>query len=246
MPMLCLGLMAGAATAQEDNNDEAMYYVADYNIAWESLMEWNNIYQKHSVPILQALVDEEVISGWSAWMHNTGGDYNWRMVISSANWDNMDNFWDEYLSRFPEKIMQETGHILTSHRDQIWDAALVKYADDASETKYIYEALYQVNFGDMQQWNQTMQDKEVPMWDKAMDNDIIKGYVVLGHNTGDRYNHGRVYLFTEWDKMDDFNGMMMENIVSDPQLWTKIGSMMQAHTDVIWERVPSQAASSSQ
>ncbi|MDX1586778.1 MAG: hypothetical protein R3222_08535, partial [Balneolaceae bacterium] len=58
-------------------------------------------------------------------------------------------------------------------------------------------------------------------------------------------NHGRVYLFTEWDKMDDFNGMMMENIVSDPQLWTKIGSMMQAHTDVIWERVPSQAASSS-
>ncbi len=237
-------LLFSTVTAQEETDQENMYYVADYNIKWESIFEWNKIYREHSVPILQSLEDEGVISGWSAWMHNTGGQYNWRLVVASSTWDNYDEFWDEYLSRFPEEEMEKTGHIVTAHRDQVWNADIIKYADNADSTQYIYEALYQVNFGNMEQWNKTMNEKEVPLWDKALEDNMISGYVVLGHNTGDRYNHGRVYLFNEWDKMDDFQSYVMGNILSDEELWNQMGSKIIDHTDTIWERVHKQTEDS--
>lgn len=242
--LVCLVIFGSTTYAQQQDQDTTnLYYVADYNIAWESILEWNKMYQDHSVPILQGLVDDGVITGWSAWMHNTGAEYNWRMVIESSTWDNLDQFWDQYLSGYPEDVMEESGDMLTAHRDQIWDASMVKFAENVSDTKYIYEALYQVNFSNMESWNSIMQEREIPVWDKAMENDLINGYVVLGHNTGDRYNHGRVYLFSEWDTMDDFHGYIMEDILSDAKLWNKVGSMIEAHTDAIWERVPDQLQS---
>lgn len=240
MQLVCLLLLVSIVYAQQNQDTTNVYYVADYNIEWESLLEWNQMYREHSVPLLQDLEDEGIITGWSAWMHNTGGDYNWRLVLGSSNWDNFDEFWDRYLSGHPEDVMEQSGDMLTSHRDQIWDAAMVRYAENADETKYIYEALYQIKFSNMQSWNSTMKEREVPLWDDALENDLIKGYVVLGHNTGDLYNHGRVYLFSEWDDMDDFNGSVMGEILSDAELWNQMGSMIEAHTDAIWESVPKQ------
>lgn len=242
--MLSLLLFGVTVFAQQNQDTTAVYYVADYNVEWESLMEWNQMYRDHSVPTLQELEEEGIITGWSAWMHNTGGEYNWRLVIGSSDWDNYDEFWDRYLSGYPEEVMEQSGDMLTSHRDQIWDAALVRYAENVDETQYIYEALYQIKFSNMPSWNSTMREREVPLWDAALEDGLIKGYVVLGHNTGDRYNHGRVYLFSEWDDMDDFTGSVMGEILSDAELWNRMGSMIEAHTDAIWERVPDQVEES--
>lgn len=235
MVLIFLGTLS--AGAQDDADSGGLFYIADYNIDWQSLADWNEAYWEHSVPILQTLVDEGIITGWSAWQHNSGGDYNWRMVIDAADWDNFNEFWDEYLGRLPEEAMQQTSPMIRSHRDQIWDNEMSNFPESAADAKWAYEALYQVDFTDIEEWTDDMKDKDISVWNSAMEKGLLAGWAVMGHNTGDRFNHGQVFLFQEWDQMDDFMNYSFEAIMSDEERWTKIGSMMKGHTDAIWERV---------
>ncbi len=238
-------LISSTAFAQDENTSPNQLYVADYDIEWGSIFEWIQIYQEHTVPLLQELQEEGVIEGWSAWVHNSGGEYNFRMVFEAQQWDDFDNFWDEFLSRASDDYEGNPEAMIKAHRDQIWNISKEKYGEDIDDAKYVYISLYQVKFSDMSEWNKTVKEKEYPLWDQAMEDNQISGYLVLGHNTGDRYNHKRVYLFDNWDHMDEFSNTVVGTLASDAELWKKYGGMIQAHTDVIWERVPDKPASES-
>lgn len=224
--------------AQENTDTTAVYYIADYDIEWESLMEWNESYRNHSVPLLRALEEEGIITRWSAWMHNSAGEYNWRMVVGSTGWDKLDEFWDEYLGRMPEEAMQQTSGMIRAHSDQIWDATMVNYGDQADQTKYAYELLYRVDFSDMSAMMENTRENEIPRWNDGIEQGMITGWVILGHNTGGSYNHGVVWLFDDWDKMDDFAEYALEYVLTDEDKFKEVFSMINDHTDIIWESVP--------
>lgn len=236
--LVSIFLCSFTAIAQDEAESGGLFYIADYNIDWQSLGDWNNSYREHSVPILQTLVDEGIITGWSAWQHNSGGEYNWRMVINAADWDNYNEFWEKYLGRIPSEVMQQTSQMIRSHRDEIWDNEGANFPDYASDAMWVYEALYQVDFKDIEAWNKDLNDKDISVWNSAIEKGLLSGWAIMGHNTGGRFNHGQVFLFKEWDQMDDFMNYSSEAMMSDEERWNKIGTMMKGHTDAIWERVP--------
>lgn len=64
------------------------------------------------------------------------------------------------------------------------------------------------------------------------------GWVVLGHNPGGSYNHGVVWLFDEWDKLDDFASYTSKYVTKDEAKFTEVFSIIRDHTDIIWVSVP--------
>lgn len=231
-------LLATTSFAQQDGETNIQQYVADYAIAWQDLPEWTEMHHEQTVPVLDSLVEAGTIEGWSAWEHHTGSEYNWRMIIDAREWDDFDNFWDGFFGAFSEEDFERSGNMIQAHRDLIWDTPEVEISESAESITWAYEGLYQINFSDMQAWNADWEEVVVPILEEAMANDILAGWVVNDHNTGYRFNRVQVFLFEEWDDIDDFWNMFIGGLTSNPDTWDRIGSMIQAHDDVIWHRVP--------
>jgi hypothetical protein len=102
----------------------------------------------------------------------------------------------------------------------------------------MYESLFQVSFSDMEEWNRIWSEKSVPYLDQAMEEGILSGWIVLGHNTGGRYNVKVLYFHDSWDEMDEFFEGHLGSLAEDPEVWKSIGRMIDAHDDVLWAAVP--------
>lgn len=228
--------------AQEANESVTLKYIADYHIAWEDLPEWAEVHQSHTVPLLDSLVDEGVLNDWHVWQHNTGGEYNWRMILVSDDWGNFDVFWDEFFTRLPGDLIEQMSDMIRGHRDQIFEESEIKISASAGPITWAYDSRYQIDFSDLEEWNELRQEMITPILEKAMEQGILAGWVVEDHNTGDRFNRVEVYLFEEWDNIDDFSTMIMGAMMNDPSVWDQYGSMVRDHTDVIWQRVPDESS----
>lgn len=237
LSILCILLFGNISLAQDESESNELLYVADYQVAWQHFPEWTEIHHEHTVPALEALVEDGTITGWSAWQHHTGSEYNWRMVIQAAEWDDFDAFWDGYFNSFSEELGQRVMPMIGAHRDQIWDLSEMNISESAGTLPYAYEALYQVNFGDMEAWNKDWKENMVPVLEKAMEEGILAGWAVLDHNAGDRFNKSQILLFNDWDHIDDVQDSMMGSLFSDPDRWQKVAGMISAHDDVIWHQV---------
>jgi len=98
---LPLALLAVApVSAQEETQPAAHVYEAYYDVGYGDLDEWNRQWNEYSVPILDALVEEGVIEGWSHWQHNVGGTYNVRFTARTHDWASIETFWSQYLERY--------------------------------------------------------------------------------------------------------------------------------------------------
>jgi len=221
-------------------DDPAMVYTAYYKVAYADLEEWTRIYHEVSVPVLEAMQEEGLITGFGVWQHLHGGEYNWRFAIRAPGWSNYGTFWGAFLSRSEAAdpaAFAATGAMLQAHRDEVWDITQVNIPDGAPPATYFYDSMFQVSFADLDAWNAMWNESVGPLLDAAMANGTLGGWVVENHNTGGRYNWKVLYLFEEWDTMDDFFDGMMSGLIK-AGLWERMGSMIQAHDDIIWTSVP--------
>lgn len=243
--LLVFSLAASAgfapAAAQEDEPTTGMYYIADYKVGFDDLPEWTADHRQHAVPLLDSLVAEEVITGWSAWQHHTGSDYNWRLVLEADDWPAFDTFWEEYLGRFPENALQRGAEMIRAHRDQVWNQGDTRFPDGASDVPLAYEARYQIDFADMGAWQEHFNADVVPVLEDAMAEGQLQAWVVQNHDTGDRFNRVEVFFFEDWDDIDDFWSRLLGELMADEEQWDRFAGMIRAHDDVIWERVPDAA-----
>lgn len=241
--VLALAVLAPFAAAAQEAEDQApvQVYVAYYKIGYADLEEWTSSYFEHSVPILQELQEEGVIQGWNVWQHQTGGEYNWRFAVRTAEWAQLGQFWQEYLGRLmdraPETFERNT-RMIRAHYDEIWNLTAVHIPDPPPNTQYVYDSRYQLSFADMDEWNGTWDEVLAPVLNQAMADGILAGWVLEGHNTGPRYNWKVLYFFEEWDDMDDLFSRLTAAITADPAVWQRVGGMIAAHDDVIWSMVP--------
>ena len=68
---------------------------------------------------------------------------------------------------------------------------------------------------------------------------LLGGWVQLTHNTGGAHNYKVLYLFEDWDHMDDFFAFTQSTMLEKHgEEFTKFGSLIQAHDDVIWAPAP--------
>lgn len=238
---LSLLLVALPATAQQPEAAPVQVYVAHYKISIADLETWNRNYHEHSVPVLQALQDERVIEGWGAWQHSTAGEYNWRLAIRAASWPQLGEFWEQYLERLragnPEAF-RRGSEMIQAHYDEIWDLTTVRVPDPQPAIQYMYDSRFQLRFSDMDEWNGTWNRVAAPILDQAMADGLLVGWVVEQHNTGGRYNWKVLYLFDEWDDMDDLFERLRSGLMADEPLWQRTTRLIIAHDDVIWAAVP--------
>jgi len=243
LAVLALAVLAPfVAVAQEAEEQQPLQvYVAYYKIGYAEMEEWIRVYHEVSVPILQELQDEGTIQGWSAWQHQTGGEYNWRFAVRAPQWAQLGQFWEQYLARLAERFPDElavSSAMIQAHYDEIWDITGIHMPDSPPATQYVYDSRYQLNFTDMDEWNAVWDEVLAPVMEQAMTDGLLGGWVTEGHNTGGRFNWKVLYMFEEWDDMDDFFMRVTGAITADPQVWQRIAGMIDAHDDVIWSMVP--------
>lgn len=228
--------------AQEPERQPVHIYEAYYKVNFGELDEWTRDFETYSVPVLEQLRSEGVIEGWGHWQHNVGSEYNVRFGIRFYDWASIDTFWNRYLERLmaamPEAEQVAAFERVEAHYDEIWDIADVSIRDGA-RTNQMYASTFRVGFADGQEWNRIWRELVLPILGEAMDAGILNGVVLLSHNTGPAHNHKVLYLFEEWDHMDDmWNSFFQKMGERHPEELQRIFSLVRAHDDVIWSAAP--------
>ena len=238
--VLCLLPVNGHLLAAQDATDPTHVYEAYYRVSRADLDEWNRLYQEESVPVLTDLQNEGIIQGWDQWQHSTGGEYNIRLSIRTYDWASFERFWDEFLSRRSESATRR-GRMILAHRDEIWNVNAVNAPAD-TEIGYLYASTYQVNFPDLEEWNRLWTDVAIPILDEAMDDGLLGGWVLLGHNTGGPHNSKMMYLFENWDGIDDVFESLQETLAEEhAEDWETMNRLRGPHDDIIWVPTPTEA-----
>ena len=240
LPLALLALLI-APRGVHAQDDPVQLYVAYFKVSFADMAEWTRIYHEHSVPVLEELQSEGLIEGWNVWQHSIGGEYNWRFGVRTTAWPQLGTFWGEYLGRLqsgsPEAFAR-IGELVQAHYDEIWNITSVNIPDSAPPFAYFYDARFQVGFDDLEAWNEIWSETIAPLLNQAMADGTLGGWVIETHNTGGRHNWKIIYLFEEWDTMDDFFNGVLGQLTSDAELWERIGRMMDSHDDVLWAAVP--------
>ncbi len=239
---LCALLWTPSLLSQ-DQPGPAHVYEAYYRISYADLGEYNRQYWEYSVPILTELQEEGVIQGWNQWQHHTGGQYNIRFAVRTNDWVSNQTFWAEYNSRVEDAMTaaewDSSGRMLLEHRDEIWNIAEANVPDELA-TSHLYSAAFRLNVADLPEWDRIWTEVQVPIVNEAMSESILGGWVKLNHNTGGPYNSKVLYLFEDWDHIDDFLTKLLGTLAEEhPADFLKINSMFREHDDIIWVPTPS-------
>lgn len=239
--LVVTALLAVPLSAQQaDPPPPTHLYEAYFKISFADLPAFIESYQQHTVPVMRQLQEEGTIQGWNAWTHETGGEYNWRFAIRTWDWAALGTFWEEYLSRLSAEGMAAGNQMIASHYDEIWGIDDI-HVTEGIDTQYMYSSGFQVSFGDLEHWNRAWDHHAAPVLNQGMTDGLLGGWVILSHNTGNRHNWRVLYLFEEWDDMDDLFKRLLDALQSDPHVWETIGRMIQSHEDNIWSPVPIEA-----
>ena len=238
MPFMALLALAPAMpVAAQAGSAPAHIYEAYYRVSPADLPEWNRQFLKYSKPILDDLRERGAIEGWSHWLHQTGGEYNVRFTARTYDWASINTFWSEYLDRLNGAMPQDNGDVsrlIQAHRDEIWDVVRVQ-VPESYEPTYMYASTYRYNFADGAEWHRIWDEVAAPVVQEAMSDGLLGGWVILSHNTGGSHNFKVLYLFDEWDHIDNFFerviGTISEQHESD---WTRVQKLTDAHDDAIW------------
>jgi len=130
--------------------------------------------------------------------------------------------------------------MIQAHHDEIWDIGFVQFGDNVGPNNHLYAATFNVSFADDQEWQRIWRETVSPIADHAIEEGILNGIVLLTHNTGGAHNSKVLYLFEEWDDIDNwwemFFGMMEEH---HPEEFEATMAMIQEHDDIIWSLPPS-------
>lgn len=234
-----VGLFAAAPLAAQQEDPGAHVYLAYYKVGFEDLEEYLTLYHEVEAPLMNTLVEEGVINGFGLQMHNVGGEYNIRQSIRTSDWASMGDFWTKHLDRYGEQHPREferANEMLLAHTDEIWDITSSNVTAGA-QFAHMYDSKFQVAFSEMDAWNAAWDEFMVPMMDQAIADGILGGWVIENHNTGGPDNWKVLYLFEEWDDIDDFFGQVLPQAMSNPRMLALMDSAMQSHDDIIWDNV---------
>ena len=209
-------------------------YEAYYKINYADLGEWTRLFYEDSVPILEQLQEEGILQGWSLYNHYTAGDYNVRFTARTWDWSALQQFWDQYLSRLAERTGSDDGAgLLVAHYDEIWDIGETNVAQANGPHEYMITSSFQLNFGDMEQWNTLWTEHVTPALNQAMEDGLLGGWVLLAHNTGGHENWRILYFFDEWDDIDDLFARVYDE--GDQEIMGRLDRMILGHHDQIWQ-----------
>ena len=247
--LLLLGCILCGPTSSQEERSATHVYEAYYRIPYADLDAWEQSYREHSVPVLEALQEEGVIEGWTHSRHHTGGHYNIRFAFRSYDWASIETFWREYLARLedaaPENQRTALERMIVEHRDEVWNLGETNLPEGL-EANYMYASKFSVNFADLEEWNSMWSGLMAGFIEQAAEDGIRVGWVRLDHNTGGPHNSKHLFLFEDWDSIDDFIfGRVLGTLSTEqPETWRRLNELFDMHDDAIW--VPTAAEETAQ
>ncbi|NNF29594.1 MAG: hypothetical protein HKO53_14865 [Gemmatimonadetes bacterium] len=224
--------------AAQDGPPADRIYIATYNIAYSDIPAWMEAHNSTAVPILDAMVEEGVLNNHNIWMHHTGGEYTMRQAyIGHADTD-YEAFWEDYLGRLRAADpagFAATNAMIRAHEDEIFDMAVVNVTPGDAQPRYLYEAKFQIPFGDLEEWGALWEEHFVPVAEQMLAEGRVRGFVIQEHNTGSKYNRKFSWLFDEWDNFDEVEAAFFSAVPLDHEVF----GMFYAHRDELWQAPPS-------
>ena len=212
-------------------------YISLYNVRYGDIPEYTAFYEANTRPILESMVAEGTITGFGIRMHHTGGEYTVRQRLSGTDDTNFEAAALMLNTRLAESNpsgVERQNRMIQAHADEVWTIGQLNVPEDTGNVQYVYEAQFQVNRAELPRWSQIWEDDMYPVLERAIDDDLLEGYVVLDHNTGGRFNWKILWLHETWDSMDDFEAAFFGAAPMDHPMW----SMYTSHRDELWQAVP--------
>ena len=241
--LAALALILAVPASAQDEPTLSHIYEAYYKVNYAELAEWDRLFNTYSVPILDDLQAQGRIEGYSHWQHNVGSEYNVRFTMRFYDWASINAVWGDYLSALFEAMPDADDalsfSIIEAHHDEIWDVRSLQFAENAGTNNVMYASTFNVNFNDQGAWNEIWDGPSMAVMQEAMAQGILNGVVQLSHNTGGAHNVKVLYLFEEWDDIDDFWAHFFATMGDQhAEAFNGALAMVQAHDDVIWSLAP--------
>lgn len=231
---LVLTLGSGSAVAQEEAPNP---FVREsyWKISFADMEAWNSAYMEYVVPILTQMQTDGVITGFTAGMHHTGGDYNWRMALICPDWASIDAAVDRLTSELSTSGAPNMGEMMMAHADNIWELTDLQQREDAPANAYVYIASFHVKASEMEGWNSFYADIWAPALQGAMDAGHLNGWAVEEHAHGGNMNWQILYLLPSWDAADDAWNAAFAAFEAHPERYARLMRAFVAHEDNIFE-----------
>lgn len=224
---LCAPSLAIAQT------DSPRVYIAYFKVDFTDLPAWIENYQEVETPILDGMVEEGILNGFGLTVHDTGGEYNLRMVLLTPDWGSIQDFWTAYYARMPEDAQASGGSMIRKHTDEIW--VMTEQEGGNAEQSLVYESAWSIAFDQLEQWNADFDRYSRPALQRAMDEGLISGWAKLDHDTGGPWNVKLIYWPTDWDTIDELIAML---VAGGEQMDPEAMRAALGHEDHIWRMVP--------
>ncbi len=108
-------------------------------------------------------------------------------------------------------------------------------AEEQTATQ-VYVAQFKISYADLAEWIQIYHEHSVPILQELVDEGTIAAWNVRQHNTGGEYNWRFALLANEWSQFGEFWGAYLGRLEERaPEASARIGAMIQAHYDEIWD-----------
>lgn len=93
-------------------------YEAQFRVNFADLEEWNTIWAEDVYPSMDQAIADGILQGYVIQGHNTGGEYNWKLVSLYDEWDNLDEIEAALFGAAP--LDHPLWMMFTAHKDELW------------------------------------------------------------------------------------------------------------------------------
>ncbi len=208
-----------------------------WKVSYGDLDAWTNGYTQYVAPILAALQEEGLITGFTASTHNTGGRYNFRLALIVPDWNSIHPAVQQLTSRLAGSGAPNMAGMILGHTDNIWELTDLVQREDAPPNEYLYVASFQVKSDQMGAWNGYYEEVWKPALQRAMDAGHLNGWAVEEHAHGGDMNWQLLYLLPSWDAADDVWSVVFAAFEGAGARGQAMMGAFVEHEDNIWETI---------
>jgi hypothetical protein len=94
-------------------------YDAQFLVNFADLEEWISTWNSVFGPALEQARADGLLTGWVTESHNTGGKFNWKVLMLTDDWDSLDDVTARVFEAAP--LSHPIWKLFTAHKDELWE-----------------------------------------------------------------------------------------------------------------------------
>ena len=95
-------------------------YEIFFQVSFADMERWNGLWADDLLPVLDQSMRDGLLQGYVVQGHNTGGPFNWKVLLLYDEWDDFDELEAGFFGAAP--LDHPLWTIPMAHRDELWQA----------------------------------------------------------------------------------------------------------------------------